>query len=150
MDKKIQHDTEAKFDAEIGQFTIDETSPQLSMTIKIIEQDLVFNDIGSKQVEIKIDTRNTAPQTNTYDIPVKELRGLAPGRATAIFSLTIQTQISDALLYVAYESTKGGWLNARPENGGKNIGLPAYLKVRSEKHNARRHYFQILGWHRRA
>ena len=141
---KIKYGGEIALNAEIGQFAVEQASTQLSPVIKIIEQDAIFNDVGSKQVKIKIDLRDTAPHTSTHDIPVKELRGLIPGRATAIFSVTIQTQVSDAMLYVAYESTKGGWLNARPENAGKDIALPAYLKVRSEKHDAECHYFQMM------
>ncbi|MFY9463211.1 MAG: hypothetical protein WAP52_03435, partial [Candidatus Sungiibacteriota bacterium] len=144
MDKKIQNGAEVAFDAEIGKFFFDQTTITLPLTIRIIEQDLVFNDMGSKQAKIKVDLRNTSPQAKTYDIPVKELRGLAPGRATAIFSVTIQAQVSDAILYIAYESTKGGWLNARPDNSRKDIGLPAYLKIIPEKDAAGRHRFQII------
>ncbi len=68
LDKEIKNGTEVALNAEIGQFTIDETSPQLSMNIRIIEQDLIFNDVGTKQVKMKVDLRDTSPQTSVYDI----------------------------------------------------------------------------------
>ena len=131
-------------DVAIGQFVIDQTSPQLTLTIRVIEKDLVFNDVGSKQVKIKVDLRNTSPQTSTHEIPVKERRGFLPSNATAFFSVTIETRVSDMILYVAYEHGIGGWTNVLSEKNQEPIGLSAYLKVLLEKEDEKRQYFKIM------
>ncbi|MFY9462971.1 MAG: hypothetical protein WAP52_02170 [Candidatus Sungiibacteriota bacterium] len=143
MDKKIQNGTEAALNAEIGQFTIDQESSQLSMSIKIIEQDLVFNDIGSKEVKMNVDLRNTSPQTITYDISVKELRGLVSGQKTAVFSLTVEILIVSIIHYIP-DTTDDGLLKIIREDNKKEEGLPMYLKVRFDRIEAKREYFTIM------
>lgn len=143
MDKKIQNNTEVSLNAAIGQFTIDQVSSPLSINIKIIEQDLVFNDLGTKQVEIEIDARNTAPQTNMYDISVKELRGLLPGRATAVFSVTLEISVAKTIRYIP-ETTDDGLLKTIREDNGKEESLPMYLKVHFDRIEAKREHFTIM------
>ena len=144
MDKRIKNGTEITIDEELGQFPVIQTPLTIPVNIKIIEQDLIFNDIGEKQVKIKVDANDTSPQTSTYEIPVKERRGFLPGNATAIFFVTIETRVSDMILYVAYEHGIGGWTNVLPEKDQKPIGLPAYLKVMMEKEDEKRQYFKIM------
>ncbi len=143
MDKKIQNGAEVALNTEIGKFFFDQTTTALPLTIRIIEQDLVFNDMGSKQVKIKVDLRDTSPQTSTYDIPVQELRGLIPGRATAIFTLTIEALVAEAIRYIP-DNTDDGLLKTVREDNKELIGLPMYLKVRFDRIESKREYFTIL------
>lgn len=142
MDKTIQNGAEVTLNAEIGQFTIDQASTLLPVNIKIIEQDLVFNDVGGKQIKIKVDARDTSPETNTYDISVKELRGLFPSRSTAVFSVTIETLFTEAVRHIP--DTDDGWFTAIKNDGKEKISLPAYLKVHFDRTESKREYFTIL------
>ena len=142
LDKQIKNGSTVAVNAEIGQFFIDQTSAQLLLNIRVIEQDLIFNDVGSKQVKLKVDVQNTSPQTNTYDIPVQELRGFLPGRATAIFTLTIEAQVSDAVSYIVYD--KSGWIRGRREDTKEIIGLISHLKVLHDHSDSERQYFKIM------
>jgi hypothetical protein len=143
LDKKIRNSTEVILNAEIGKFFFDQTSAELPLAIKIIEQDLVFNDVGSKEVEIKVDLRNTSPQVSTHEITVKELRGLLPGQATAIFTLTREAKVAPAFYYIPPD-TLDGWLISKGEGAEKPISLPAYLKVRLDRQQSNREYITPL------
>ena len=53
LDKRIKNGTEITIDEELGQFPVIQTPLTIPVHIKIIEQDLIFNDIGEKQVKNK-------------------------------------------------------------------------------------------------
>ena len=53
LDKRIKNGNEITINAEIGQFPANQISLILPVHIKIIEQDLIFNDIGEKQIKNK-------------------------------------------------------------------------------------------------
>ena len=143
LSKRIKNNSAVTIDAEIGQFFLDQASSQLILNIKIIEQDLIFNDVGSKEVKITVDLRNgTSTQVSTHEIMVKELRGLFPSRSTAIFFVTIEAVVTEATRYVP--NTPDGWLVGKRVDTKTLVSLPAYLKVRFDRVELKREYFTIM------
>ena len=143
LNKQIKNADNVLVNVEIGQFPVDHASPQITVTIRVIEQDLIFNDVGTKQEKFKLNLNTEAPQYLTSSIEVREIRGY-PTKKKALFAVTIEARVSDMMLYVAYEHGVGGWTNALPANNPKPIGLPAYLKVMLEKDDGKRQYFKIM------
>lgn len=56
VDRTIKVDTTAEINREIGEFKTDQNSFEASARITVIEKDLLFNDIGSIDGNIKVDT----------------------------------------------------------------------------------------------
>ncbi|MFH1188006.1 MAG: hypothetical protein V1688_04080, partial [bacterium] len=62
--KELKCGSERKLDEIVGTFFADGASFALPVNIKIIERDLIFNDVGSKKVNLKIDLKNDSPQSS--------------------------------------------------------------------------------------
>ncbi len=145
VDKRIRVGATAEIDREVGVFETDQKSFKFNAQIVIIEKDLLFNDTGNSSLEIKVDTTTTKPQQFFCKIEISESRfGKKWGKKKAVFEIILEAIASDAFLYVSLEQTKNGWVQAVNESDKTSIDLPAYLKVKLEKQNARRQYFTIL------
>lgn len=141
INKKIRNGTEVALNAEIGKFFFDQAAAQLPLTIRIIEQDLIFNDVGSAQEKFKVNLKNNASEYLTAVIQIEELRNYTT-KKKAIFTITLETQISDVILYVAYQEK--GWIWGRREDTKKMIDLVSHLRVRLERSDRARQYFTIM------
>lgn len=140
LNKRIKNGTELVLNVEVGQFFTDSTLFTLSTLIKIIEKDAVFNDVGVKGFDIKIDLDSNLPQSSAHIVEVSELSA-ALSKRKAIFEITMVVVVSDAILYVSYERGKGGWTDVIREIDQTRISLPSYTQVQLEGQNTKRQYF---------
>ena len=149
IDRKIKTGTSAEISREVGRFETDRGSFQTTVFVTIIEKDLLFNDVGSANGRIKINTVAARPQKFIFEVQVRETRSILGkfwGTKTAIFEITIEAEVSDAVKYTPdIESGKAkGWLIVRLEDDKSIASLPAYLKLKIERVDTRREYFIIL------
>lgn len=114
LDKRMKNGSAVAVNAAIGQFFVDQRSARLPLNIRIIERDLIFNDVGSTEAKISIDSNTVSPQTSIHKIAVRELRGAYPGRSTAVFSVTVEALIIQATRYIP--DTTDGWITALRED----------------------------------
>ncbi|MFA4872650.1 MAG: hypothetical protein WC659_01805 [Patescibacteria group bacterium] len=142
LNMRLKRGSDRALNVEIGQFFGDGVSFALPVTIRIIERDLVFNDVGSVQKTIKVNLSDPSSQRNIYTIEVRERRGYLT-RKKAVFEVTLEAGVSDTILYVADESGDG-WVVTVPEHGTENISLPYHLKISLEKYDTKRQYFKIM------
>ena len=127
LEKKIQRGGTIDLTTEIGQIITDKKSLTIPLTVRVIEQDILFNDVGSSQKNLKINLATRAPQSTVYQVSVAEARGYTT-KKIANFEVTIEAQIFQGMIrYV--DDTKDGWLNVKPEHGSEDIGLPKHIKV---------------------
>lgn len=152
VDKRIRAGTAVEIDREVGRFETDRGLFQAGVKISVIDKDLFFNDVGSTNDNVKINTAITKPQQFVFEVQVNETRsssGKIWGARTAIFEIILEASVIDTILYVSFESTKNGWVWARKEDDETKIDLPAYLKVKLESQDVKRQYFTILEGARR-
>lgn len=141
LNKRIKRGSAVEINKDIGQFFTDGTSFAIPVNIKIIERDLIFNDVGSRQEKMKIDLNNHSLQSQTYKLEIQESRNFL-SKKKATFEVTLGAVVSEAALYVADEGGDG-WVVAVSEHDAKKISLPYHLKVALEKQDDKRQYFNI-------
>ena len=117
--------------------------------ITVIEKDLLFNDVGSTKGNIKVNTAVAKLQQFVFEVQAKETRSIFGrfwGKAVAVFEITLEAEVSDAIKYVPdiEEGRAKGWLKVRLEDDKSVKSLPAYLKLKIERVDAQREYFTIL------
>lgn len=145
IDKKVKAGTVLQIDKEIGRFEMDQKLFSAGLRIVVIEKDLLFNDVGSIDGIIKIDTSITKPQQLIYKIQIKETRsvlGKVWGKSTAVFEITLEATTTDVIKYVLGEYD--GWLMVRIGSTEVKESLPTYLKVKVDRKDDKREYFTIL------
>jgi len=144
VDKRIKKGTTAKINEEIGNFKTDQKIFTPNIKITVIEKDFLYNDVGSIESNIKINTNITKPQQFTYIVKLRETRtksGKPWGKRTAIFEITLEANVSDLTKYTP--ETEDGWIITQ-DSQGKRISLPAYLKIKGEYIKNKREYFAPL------
>lgn len=126
----------------IGDFVTDQKYFTVITKVTITENDIIFNDTGSFQKSIKIDTDKLGLQEFVIAIEIHENRfGKKWGKAIAIFEATVQVLALEMDKYIP--DVSNGWLKVRILNGDI-VALPAFLKVRPEYIENGREYFTIL------
>lgn len=141
VNKIIKTDMTKDIDQEIGRFITDKKSFEAEIKITVIEKDLLFNDVGNIESDIKIDTSAIKPQQFIYEIQIKEthsILGKIWGNRIANFEIVLEATIGNVELCIP--DTKDGWLITFDMNL-KEVSLPAYLKVKSEYIKNKREYF---------
>lgn len=145
VDKTIKVGTTAEINREIGRFETDQNSFEAGVRIIVIEKDLLFNDVGSIDGNIKVDTGATKPQQFVYKIQVRETRSVLGkfwGKKAANFEIIFEANIIDVVRYIS--EGKNGWLTVKIDNHTPLISLPVFLKIKPEYIDNRREYFTIL------
>lgn len=145
IDKRIKAGTMAEINQEVGRFETDRGAFQADAFITIVERDLLFNDVGNAKGNLKVNTAIIKPQQFIFEVQVRETHSIFGkfwGKATAVFEITLEAEASGAIKYVPDESD--GWLKVVLEDKHTEESLPAYLKVKIERADARREYFTIL------
>jgi len=145
VDKKIKAGTTVEINREVGRFETDRGLFQAEVFITVIERDLLFNDVGNASGSVKINTTIAKPQQFVFEARVRETRSIFGkfwGKATAVFEVTLEAETSDAIRYVPDESD--GWLKVVLEDNKSKVDLPAFLKIKIERADAKREYFTIL------
>jgi len=133
VDKRIKVNTTAEINREVGRFETDQKSLKFNVQIVIIEKDLLFNDIGKVDLEIKVDATEIQPQQFSRKIIIKETRsifGKIWGNKTAIFEITLEAKVFDALMCVPM--TGDGWFQVVLEKNNKTVSLPSFLQIKPE------------------
>ncbi len=101
LKKNIKNKSEVKTDAIVGEFVTDQKSFTLPVNIKIIERDILFNDIGGKKIDLNVDLDNYLTQLSTHEILVKELRSPSSrGGRTGIFEVTLEILVLENIFYI--------------------------------------------------
>lgn len=145
VDKRIKAGTAVVINQEVGRFETDRGIFYAGVSIAVVEKDLLFNDVGNTKGTIKINTGAGKPQQFIFEVQVRETRSILRkfwGKAAAVFEITLEAEASDATRYVPDEGD--GWLKVVLEDKRIEESLPAYLKVKIERADARREYFTIL------
>lgn len=144
IDKKIKAANTVGINQEVGRFETDRGYLLASVSITVIEKDLLFNDVGSTEDNIKINTAIIGPQQFVFEVQVKEIRSIFGkfwGTKTALFAIILEATVGDVERYTP--DIVDGWLRARDANY-KEISLPAYLRVKPEYIKNNREYFTPL------
>lgn len=145
VDKIIKVGTTAVIDKEIGKFETDQKIFKTDIKISVIEKDVLFNDVGSVDRNIEIDTNIIKPQQFIYKVQIKETRSILGkiwGKKVADFEITLDVGVTDAVRYIP--EGKDGWMAVKIKNHTSLESLPAYLKVKPEFVDGGREYFKIL------
>jgi hypothetical protein len=146
IDKRIKINTSAEINREVARFLTDQKSFKAGIKITVIEKDLLFNDIGIVEKNIKIDVEQGKSQEFSFEVRVKENRSVLLnkfwGKAIAVFEVVLTAEILETAQYVPNEGD--GWLKAILDRDKSKINLPAFLKVKNEKNDLKREYFLIL------
>lgn len=145
IDKRINVGTTVEINREVGRFEIDRGSFLSEVSITVIEKDLIFNDVGSTKGDIKVNTGIIKLQKFVFEVYVRETRSILGkfwSKATAIFEITLDAEVSDAIKYVPDEGD--GWLKVVLEDKQTEESLSAYLKVKIERADTKREHFTIL------
>src|SRR3989338_1240205 len=115
INKRIKPGTMSEINHEVGRIETDQELFQAEVFITIIEKDFLFNDIGSTKGNIKISTTITKSQQFIFEVQARESRSIFGkfwGSKIAIFEITLETEVSDAIKYTPdIEKGRGkGWL----------------------------------------
>lgn len=137
---KINRGDKLEINQEIGYFETKESSLELPTRIKIIEKDILFDDVGYADEIMKIDQVERLLQSQSFEMKVSERRGVASKRA-AIFRVTIE--VAPAIRFVE-DVDPQGWLIVRSQDNGKNFSIPLHCKVQIDGKDGEREYFTIL------
>ena len=145
IDRKIKAGTSVALGQDIGSFETDQKIFKTIVHITVIEKDILFNDQGSAQGTIRVDTRLKKPQRFAFDVKLKEARsifGKQWGKKNRAFTLTVEASVSDPLRSIPDEGD--GWLRVVREDTKSVIELPAFLEVKIDRADGKREYFTIL------
>ena len=142
LDKQIKNKSEVNIEKIIYQFAATQNITNIPLSIKIIEKDLIFNDIGSIKTNLVVDINNTKPQISTHEIIVKELKSIIPGSKKAVFNLTLEILVSENICFVPL--TDDGWFLCRREGFKSKIDLPSFLKLHFDYVDSDKEYFTVM------
>lgn len=104
VDKRIKVGTVVEINREAGRFETDRGLFQAGVLISVIDKDLFFNDVGNIKGSVKVNTAAPKSQQFVFEVQVKETRsksGKPWGAKTAIFEITLEATVSDAIRYIS-------------------------------------------------
>ncbi|NQU82329.1 MAG: hypothetical protein HQ539_00020, partial [Parcubacteria group bacterium] len=110
---------------------------------------LLFNDVGSTNGSIKINTAITKPQQFTFGTQIRETRSISGkfwGKRKGVFEITLEAIVLDTIKYVPdLDIDKArGFLMVTLKDDKSKKSLPAYLKVKVEGVDAKKEHITIL------
>ncbi len=141
IDKKIKVGTTVEINREVGRFETVQGLFHAEVLITIIENDLLFNDVGNTKNNIKINTSVIKSQQFVFEIQVRESRSILGkfwGKKIANFEIIMEAVAGDSERYTP--DIEDGWLLARDAKNSE-ISFPAYIRVKSEYIKNKREYF---------
>ena len=141
LDQKIKKGEEKVINGEIGKFYSEQSRQDFQINIKIVEKDLVFNHFGDTLAKLKVDLNSPGSQITSYEVVVRERRGLKIGRSEGVFSVTVEALAEPAILYIP--ETEDGWLLVKDKNSVEK-SLPSHLRVRHDRIFFGREYVTVL------
>ena len=142
FEEKTKHKAKKEINKEIAYFETEEKVLELPVDIKITEDDILFDDVGSVKGLFKIDLLQLLPQIHVFEIKVNEKRG-ASGKRVAIFKVVLEA--IGPIRYIK-DVDRQGWLKVLPPSNKKEdiFSIPIYLKVQIDHKDDSREYFTIL------
>jgi len=142
IDKRIKVGDVIELEEEIGFFSADQKIFKTKVKIIIIEKDALFNDVGSIENLINVDTERFKQQKFDFIVEVCEKRFLKNwGKSIAKFEITIEASVVEPIKCIP--DIDNGWFRVKMKNGDL-VSLPAFLRVQSEYIEGGREYFKIL------
>lgn len=138
--KRLKSGSNNKLDNVIGEFDTDRKIFTADINLRIIEDDPIFNDVGSINKEIKIDTTKASGQEFKYEIEIQEWRATMT-RAKAVFTLTLEAEVLESETYLFENSD--GWVKSKIDGKGE-ASLPAFLRINFIRTDGARDYFKIM------
>lgn len=142
VEKKIPKGSVIQLNKKIAELTTTNSLITLPITMRVIEKDVLFNDVGSAKGMLKIVFNDSTPQKFLYQIKVKESKGFIT-RRRAVFILALEAEsIFGTLRYVG--KTKDAWLVGKREDTGEPMSIPMNLMVRLNRVQSKREYCTIL------
>lgn len=140
INKKIKRGSTAVLNADIAKFFAEERGTGMPITIRVIERDLIFNDVGNTQGMITVNVRKSTVQEFVFTVGITEARNYRT-KKKAIFTILITAQVSEPIGYVG--SMEEGWIQGIRLGTEEKIDLVSHLKVFLERADAARQYFEI-------
>lgn len=141
---EINRGSTRNINKKIGVFRIDQSSFSLPVLVRIIERDKVLNDVGVSEVKFKVNLKESRIQKKSVLVKAKERRWPFV-RPEATFNVHFDIQVMEVMHYV--EEQEDGFLWVEIDGYEKVQALPAFLKVRLDRHEEGRDYFTIMeGW----
>jgi|CXWL01.1.fsa_nt_gi hypothetical protein len=128
-------------DKEIGQAFIDQSTLNISVGMRIIERDLVFNDVGSKNISIRINPKGNQYEKSKHLVKVRESRGTSNTKE-AHFYVGLELIVIESDHYI--KETDQGWVIVVLDESSKKISLPSYLRIQLNSTKSGRNYFTIM------
>jgi len=104
LDKIIKRGTTVEVDNEIASFSADQIV-NAQLDIKVIEKDLIFNDVGNGSMAIQFDSQSQITQELVAEIKVSERKRIFR-KSTAVFILTFRVQVLGMRSYNSYSAHK--------------------------------------------
>ena len=141
LNKQIKHGTEAKVDAEVCALAV-ERSDALILDIKVVERDIIFQDVGGGSLEVKAGSLEESERIETCKIEVRESRGALSGGALARFTLSFAVSASLPIRYIPL--IHDGWFKCYVGSTKEQISVVAYTKVRLDALKKGRQYIVPL------
>lgn len=142
INKQIKNKSEIVLDVVVGQFLAIQELSRLDLNVKLIERDLIFNDVASKNISLDLDLEEVKPQFGSCEIEVKEFRSILPNKKKAFFIITFEITISENIRFIPL--TDDGWIVCIKEGTKERVSLPAYLRVHFDKIESKKEYFTPL------
>lgn len=110
----------------------------LPVSIKIIETNPVFNDLGSGSTKLQLN----GPRAKSHSFSI-DVKGLGRDKnKTARFTFVLEATIEPTIRYIS-DADSNGWLRAVFDNG-RIYSLPYLLKVGILKIEKNREHFKVL------
>lgn len=141
VNKRVAASATAKLNMEIGQFLTDAATFPIAGTVRVVERDPLFNDVGVVSVNARINLASDGEAAEFEAVvPVTETGGKYHEN-TASFIVLILATATRAVRYVP--TLDEGWLRVVLESNGKRIALPTALRVNVSRISGGREYFVI-------
>lgn len=98
VERRIRRGKIETFNIEIARFETDQSIISAPVTIRVIEKDLLFNDIGQVTQKMVIRTTITKSQQRIFYIEVRETK-IVPGKRKAMFDIACEARIIKSSKY---------------------------------------------------
>jgi hypothetical protein len=146
VNKKVAVGQTVNLNCEIGQFQTAGNEFLVAGTVRVMERDPVFNDLGQTKVNFRFPIAGNQTQDFELLIPVVET-GRPGSEREAVFLVRLRGAAVTATRYIS--RSKDGWTGVLSEATGAKLALPARLRVSVFKVESKREYITILeGTHR--
>ena len=129
----------------VGSFVTTQRSFSVPVTLRVIETDRVFNDVGSTNALLRVDLADSAAQRFAYSVEVKERSAILRANA-AVFEVALEARVMPTTRYVVDKGD--GWVRIILAGGRKEY-LATTTRVELSATDEKREYFTVMEGHYR-